>query len=311
MVQLHDAVWCTAQRDHQISLSTEVLWLHMFGAEITCNDANHIDSMVHTFSIILHRVIWMWTLHTTPALVRKIYQHQSTGYRESKLLGSLPSRSERRPWCAVSHWHGAYVGDCWFSCCYLAATTRTSAFCKLSTWLSPNAFFGLLVLPKCCNFRVSHMIHTVSPMAKVETCFNLVFLAEYHPSIWIHPFGRSFQVRVAASTSSFGQDLLEVAANLDEATNQSTPNPQMSSVSWSPNCVVTVVRLPFLKAHQFSLFWFVPSWSGTSLTWQRSDCKWRKLWEAQEDYQNGWSQDDFSPLELAVFRHHRQSQYAQ
>lgn len=59
-------------------------------------------------------------------------------------------------------------------------TTRTSAFCKLSTWLSPNAFFGI----KCCNFRVSHMIHTVSPMAKVETCFNLPFLAEYHPSIW-------------------------------------------------------------------------------------------------------------------------------
>lgn len=258
-----------------------------------------------------------------------ISTYQSTGYRESKLLGSLPSRA----WERLAHSGGRGVlfligmvpmlvtvglaAATWPQpICYIQfsqnkQTTRTSAFCKLSTWLSPNAFFGILVLLKCCNFRVSHMIHTVSPMAKVETCFNLVFLAEYHPSIWIHPFGRSFQVRVAASTSSFGQDLLEVAANLDEATNQSTPNPQMSSVSWSPNCVVTVVRLPFLKAHQFSLFWFVPSWSGTSLTWQRSDCKWRKLWEAQEDYQNGWSQDDFSPLELAVFRHHRQSQYAQ
>ena len=61
------------------------------------------------------------------------------------------------------------------------------------------------------------MIHTVSPMVKVETCFNLTI--SFHLNPWN---GTTSQVRVAVSSSSFGQSLLEVAANLDEATNQPT-----------------------------------------------------------------------------------------
>ena len=41
------------------------------------------------------------------------------------------------------------------------------------------------------------------------------------------------------------------------------------------------VRLLFLMAHQSLPFWCAPSSSGTWLTWQRSDCKWRKLCESQ------------------------------
>ena len=58
------------------------------------------------------------------------------------------------------------------------------------------------------------MIHTVSPMVKVETCFNLAM------SFHLNPFWNDPEVRVAVSSSSFGQSLLEVAANLDEATNR-------------------------------------------------------------------------------------------
>ena len=157
------------------------------------------------------------------------------------------------------------------------------------------------------------MIHTVSPMANVETCFNLPFLAEYHPSIW--NLDASIWKKLPGACSSINLKLWTrpLGSCCQFGRGHLCRHPirvRCRQFHGHPTGVVTVVRLRFLKAHQFSLFWFVPLWSGTSLTWQRSDCKWRKLWEAQEDYQNGWSQDDFSPLEWPVFRHHRQSQYA-
>ena len=82
------------------------------------------------------------------------------------------------------------------------------------------------------------MIHTVSPMAKVETCFNLPFLAEYHPSIW--NLDSSIWKKLPGACSSINLKLwtrpLGSCCQLGRGHLCRHPiGCEMSSVSWSPN----------------------------------------------------------------------------
>ena len=64
----------------------------------------------------------LWDLDHFPVVPAK---HMDSRLFFDSAVAKAPSKNckvrSHRPWCDVSHWHGAYVGDCWFSCCHLAA----------------------------------------------------------------------------------------------------------------------------------------------------------------------------------------------
>ncbi len=162
--------------------------------------------MVHTFSIVLHRVIWMWTLHTTPHVYTKyikisIYRLQGIygiwitsqsclrntwilDFSSIRLWLKLPARIVK--FAHTGRGVTFLIGMVPMLVTVGLAAVTWPQTTRISTWESPNAFFGILC--SCKMLQISGYLRWFTQFHqwwKLKHVSTLQF-----PSIWIHGMER-------------------------------------------------------------------------------------------------------------------------